>query len=179
MSSSVVLRLLNPAVQNQLLERLNKCGQLTFFHHRNYKLQEHFPCIIITITVNAVRAVFILPHVSNTRWHCSQTRSTLYWTSSHHLPSSNLVQTPQTMSTSQKVQPSLIHTPVIANFDSKPIPSSGDIKQHRVHSGFVLKRIPKNARAHVSNVLLTLVNDVLQHLSTSVSTAGVSFSMLR
>jgi hypothetical protein len=138
MSSSVVLRLLNPAVQNQLLERLNKCGQLTFFHHRNYKLQEHFPCIIITITVNAVRAVFILPHVSNTRWHCSQTRSTLYWTSSHHLPSSNLVQTPQTMSTSQKVQPSLIHTPVIANFDSKPIPSSGDIKQHRVHSGFAL-----------------------------------------
>jgi hypothetical protein len=88
---------------------------------------------------------------------------------SHLLPLSHLGHTIQTMSPSQKVQPSLIHTPVVAHSDCGLIPSSGDTMQHPVHCGPVLKRIPKNARVHASNLLLKLINDVLQHPSASVS----------
>ena len=47
--------------------------------------------------------------------------------------------------------------------------SSSECMQHPVRSGSVLKRIPKNARVHVGNLLLKLVNDILQHPSSITS----------
>ncbi len=55
-----------------------------------------------------------------------------------------------------------------ATVSTKP-QSSDDIIQHPVYREPVLKRIPKNARVHVGNLLLKLLNDVLQHPSSSIS----------
>ena len=99
---------------------------------------------------------------------------------SNQLPILNSVQTQQSISASQKVQPALNCIPVVTSLpactfvttthsDIRPLQSSGDIAQHTVYGGPVLKRIPKNARVHVSNLLLKLINDVLQHPSSSAS----------
>ena len=106
-------------------------------------------------------------------------------TGSHQLPLSHTVQTQKTIAASQLVQPLVsLHShrsnvaesgPSCCTSGSRPTisdtgpPSSGDIIEHPVQCASVLKRIPKNARVHVGNLLLKLINDVLQHPSSSVS----------
>jgi hypothetical protein len=41
--------------------------------------------------------------------------------------------------------------------------SNNDSIQHPVRSGPILQRIPKNARIHVGNLVLQLINDVIRH----------------
>jgi len=41
--------------------------------------------------------------------------------------------------------------------------SNSNVIQHPVRSGPILQRIPKNARVHVGNLALKLINDIIQH----------------
>ena len=104
-------------------------------------------------------------------------------TGSHQLPLSCSVQTQQTVNASQLVKPvasfpshlsqAAVIKPacpisVLTASDRPTVPLSDTI-QHPVQCESVLKRIPKNARAHVGNLLLKLLNDILQHPLSSVS----------
>jgi hypothetical protein len=78
-------------------------------------------------------------------------RSDLQSTSSDSPPASttNVASVTVTTSTSHEASP------------------AADSIQHPVRSGPILQRIPKNARVHVGNLALKLINDVIQHPSSA------------
>jgi hypothetical protein len=51
-------------------------------------------------------------------------------------------------------------------------PSQNDVLVHPAHRGQILKRIPKGARPAAANLLQKLINDVLQHSSSSPSSTS-------
>jgi hypothetical protein len=90
---------------------------------------------------------------------------------SHLLPlsQSTITASQLVQATSTSIRPAVFTLSNSATVISSGQQSSGDTVQHPVHCALVLKRIPKNARVHVGNLLQKLINDVLQHPSSLVS----------